>query len=105
LDFAVNIPADPALPLPHRLMTKAAFQSPVLIDDVASLVPARSVHAPLLSGCALQIECAVGRFVPGEWDVELAGEILLLHRGDIFLDPARHADFCALQPLHAIFPS
>lgn len=103
LDFAVNIPAD--LALPRQLMGKASCRGPVLIDDIAGLAPARLVHAPLLTGCALQIECAHGLIVPGDWDLELVGEVILLHRGDFFLDPANHPDFCALRPLHAIFPS
>lgn len=102
-DFVVNIPED--LALPRELMRKACSEAPVLIEDIARLAPARSVHAPLLSGFALQIECAHGLIVPGDWEVGLVGEIMLLHRGDFFLDPVKHPDFCALRPLHTIFPS
>ncbi|MCM2263863.1 MAG: hypothetical protein NDI73_01590 [Desulfuromonadales bacterium] len=104
-DFAVNIPANPMLPALTELIAKAAACSPVPIDADADFSPARSVHAPLLRGCALQIECVHGRNVPGGWATEFAGEIMLLHRGGIFLDPADHADFCALRPLRTALPS
>lgn len=102
--FAVNIPAAPGSPELAALVARAA-SAPVVIGTEAELVPARSVSAPLLKGCALQIECSRGRIVPGEWEPELAGDIVLLHRGGLILDPAGYPDFCALRPLRPIFPS
>ena len=102
-DFAVNIPAAAAsLPL-HELV--AAAGSPVLLAGTIGTSPARTVHAPLLNGCAVQLECAGGRVVAGGWDAELAGTVRLLRRGGLIIDPAAYPDLCALRPLHAVFPS
>ena len=105
LDFAVNVPDTGQLAGLHQMMQGAACGFPVPIGTLSGLHPARSVHAPLLTGCALQIECAQGRLASGEWEPELAGDIVLLHRGGLFIDPADHHDFCALRPLRAFFPS
>jgi flavin reductase (DIM6/NTAB) family NADH-FMN oxidoreductase RutF len=104
-DFAVNIPADLQFPALLELMPGLCSGERVACLDPRGLVPARTVHAPLLAGCTLQIECAHGRLHTADWEPELAGDILLLHRGGIFLDPADHADICALWPLRAILPS
>lgn len=104
-DFAVNIPTTPMLPALNELIAKAAAYSPVVIDDAANFSPGRSVRAPLLTGCTLQIECIHGTVAPDGWTTEFAGEIMLLHRGGIFLDPAGHTDFCALRPLRTALPS
>lgn len=103
-DFAVNVPGETGCPCLHELL-QAAGDGPVMISDRLPLAPARSVRAPLLAGCALQIECAHGRSLPGDWEPEFAGDIVLLHRGGLFVDPADHADFCALGPLRAMLAS
>lgn len=103
-DFAINIPGDEKIHGLRELMQEGAA-GPVSIGARVKLHPARSVHAPLLTGCVLQIECAHGRLLAGEWEPELAGDILLLHRGGHFIDPADHPDFCALFPLRTFFPS
>jgi len=105
LDFAVNIPVAPTLPALNELIAKAAACPTVTINDAADFSPGRFVHAPLLSGCTLQIECVHGRIVPGGWNTEFAGEIRLLHRGGLFFAPDGHPDFCALQPLRTALPS
>jgi flavin reductase (DIM6/NTAB) family NADH-FMN oxidoreductase RutF len=104
-DFAVNIPAALQFPALRELLPglDSGVRSACL--DPRGLVPARTVHAPLLPGCTLQIECAHGRLHAADWEPELAGDILLLHRGGVFVDPADHADLCALWPLRAILPS
>lgn len=102
--FAINVPALAGGAALDGLIARAAA-APVAIDIFAESFPARSVAAPLLAGCALQIECAHGRILPGEWEPEIAGDIVLLHRGGILLDPAAHPDFCALRPLRTVLPS
>lgn len=104
-DFSVNIPTDPREPGMDRLFARASAVAPVPIDDPGCVLPARTVNAPLLAGCAVQIECVHGRLAAGGWDAEMIGEIVLLHRGGLFLSPATHPDFCALQPLRTRFPS
>lgn len=103
MDFAVNVFCD--LQIPPWLDPGQRPAGPIVLDEAPGLLPARLVHAPLLAGCALQLECARARVVPGDWEPELAGDILLLHRGGLFLDPADHPDFCALRPLRTILPS
>ena len=104
-DFAVNVPADLQFPALRKLMHGLRAGEWAARLDPRGLVPARTVHAPLLAGCTLQLECAHGRFLNADWEPELAGDILLLHRGGVFLDPADHADLCALWPLRVILPS
>jgi flavin reductase (DIM6/NTAB) family NADH-FMN oxidoreductase RutF len=104
-DFAVNIPANPQCPALRELMPGLCSGERAACLDPRGLVLARSVHAPLLAGCTLQIECAHGRLLAADSEPELAGDILLLHRGGVFLDPADHADICALWPLRATLPT
>jgi flavin reductase (DIM6/NTAB) family NADH-FMN oxidoreductase RutF len=104
-DFAINVPADGQIQGLHELVQGGASGRPVMIDAGLALTPARSVHAPLLAGCVLQIECAHGRLIAGDWEPELAGDIVLLHRRGHLLDPADHPDFCVLHPLRTFFPS
>lgn len=102
--FAINIPLNPEDAVLNELIARAA-SAPVAIDAATEFAPARSVHAPLLAGCALQIECAHGRIHPGEWEPEIVGDVVLLHRGGLLLNPATYPDFCALRPLRTVFPS
>lgn len=104
-DFTVNIPGERGCDDLRRLMGGAGSVClPVPADDL-KLVPSRLVRAPLLADCALQLECGRGRFLPGSFEPELAGDLLLLHRGGFFVDPAGLADFCALAPLRVVVPS
>ena len=104
-DFAVNVPADPQFPALRKLLHGCRAGGRATRLDPRKFVPARTVHAPLLAGCTLQIECARGRLLPAGWEPELAGDILLLHRGGVFHNPADHIDLCALWPLRVILPS
>jgi len=103
-DFVINVPANAQIQKLRELLQEGVPGRPVPIA-AGLLQPARSVQAPLLTGCVLQIECAHGRLPGGEWEPELAGDILLLHRGGHFLKPADHPDFCALRPLCGVFRS
>lgn len=104
-DFAVNVPADLQFPALRQLLRGYRAGGRAKRLDPRKFVPARTVHAPLLAGCMLQIECARGRLLSADREPELAGDILLLHRGGVFLDPADHSDLCALWPLRVILPS
>jgi len=103
-DFVVNVPADQDAANLHGLVRRLRDGAPLSSIVPADLIAARKVHAPLLLGCALQIECTHGCLIPGDWETELAGDLLLLHRGGVALDPAAVADFCALWPLRANLP-
>lgn len=103
MDFAVNVFAE--LPMPPLWGPEQGAAGSLVLDASLPLFTARLAHAPLLAGCALQIECAHGRLLPGDWEPELAGDILLLHRGGLIFDPADVRDFCALLPLRTILHS
>jgi hypothetical protein len=100
-DFAVNIPARMDAPVFRDLLRPGTSGCVLTLLAGAQLAPARAVHAPLLAGCVLQIECGCGRILPRDWEPELAGDIRLLHRDSLILDPAAYSDFCSLHPLRA----
>jgi len=103
-DFVVNVPADDDTAGLHVLVRRLRAGEPLSSIVPVDLIAARKVRAPLLNGCALQIECTHGCLVGGEWEAELTGDLLLLHRGGVTLDPAAVDDFCALWPLRASLP-
>jgi hypothetical protein len=104
-DFAVNIPAS----LDRQILSKLPQWSlpgcTLELGAETELLSAHVIRAPLLAGCTLQIECSGGRALPGDWVPQLAGNILLLHRGGRCLDPTSCRDFSALHPLHAEPPA
>jgi len=101
-DFAVNIPAGPDVAALCELLQKLPPGCPVHIGTGPELRPGHRVQAPLLACCALRIECRHGRVQPRDWEAELAGEIVLLHRGALAFDPADHVEFSALHPLRQV---
>lgn len=103
-DFAVNIPLRMDAPLLRDLLPAGTAGCALTLLAGAQFAPARSVHAPLLAGCVLQIECSGGRILPRDWEPELAGDIRLLHRDRQILDPAAYPDFCAVHPLRMDSP-
>ena len=103
IGFAVNIPARMDLPVLRDLVRPGIAGCAVVVAG-AQLAPARCARAPLLAGCVLQIECAGGRVLPRDWEPELAGEILVVHRGGHTIEPAASPDFCTLFPLRADCP-
>jgi hypothetical protein len=103
-DFAVNVPAERQFPKLQALIRDLRAGAPLMAVELAGLIPARMVSAPLLAGCALHLECARGSLMPGDWERELAGELLLLRRGAVTHTSAAGDDFCALWPLRASLP-
>jgi hypothetical protein len=104
-DFVINIPADMASHELQELVRQTLTAGAVPLADSPLLLPSRTVRAPLLAGCTLQIECNQGRILPERWEPELVGTVALLRRGGLFVDPADYPEFCALAPLRSIFPS
>lgn len=98
-DFAVNIPLRMDASLFRALMSPGPSGCALTLLAGAKLARASSVHAPLLAGCVLQIECSGGRILPRDWEPELAGDIRLLHRDGHTIDAAACSDFCAVHPL------
>ena len=100
-EFAVNIPASMDVPILRQLLPRTPPGRALLIGAETELLPARSIRAPLLTGCTLQIECVSGRIHTCGWVPALAGDIVLLHRGGQCLDPSACRDFGSLSPLRA----
>jgi hypothetical protein len=98
-DFIVNIPLRMDAPLLRELLPPGTSGCAQMLLAGAQVAPARAVHAPLLAGCALQIECSGSRILPRAWEPELAGDIRWLHRDHQSIDPAAYPDFCAVHPL------
>lgn len=104
VDFVLNVPASPhASPL-QSLLDRQRHRRLRRGDSSVELRPAHLVQAPLLACCPLQIECAGGRLLLGDWETELVGDILLLHRAGCLIKPAEHTDFCAIRPLQIFMP-
>ena len=106
-DFVVNVPGAPDsadYAAAHVLIRRLRAGAPLSSIGAPGLLPARKVCAPRLAGCALQIECTHGCLLPGDWETALAGELVLLHRGGVSLEPAAAGDFCALWPLRVSLP-
>jgi len=101
-DFAVNIPAGPDVAALCARLRTLPPGCPVPIGTGPELRPGHRVQAPLLACCALRIECRRGRFQPRDWEAELAGDILLLHRGGVSFDPGDHPEFSTLHPLRQL---
>jgi flavin reductase (DIM6/NTAB) family NADH-FMN oxidoreductase RutF len=97
-DFTVNLPPRRGLAALSEPLARALPGCTLAIGTAAELRPARQVHAPLLAGCALHIECTAGRLLPHDREEELAGEIVLLHRDGLCLAPEDDDDFSLLQP-------
>ncbi len=93
-DFVVNLPPREEC----SLLNGTTPEQPFVLLGRPRLLPARSVRAPLLDGCALQIECTRGRMQPGVWEPALAGDIVLMHRGGWLFPAADFPDFCTLRP-------
>lgn len=103
-DFVVNVPGDQHSAALHVLISKLRSGETLLIDQLAGTRPARKVHAPLLAGCELHLECAHGCLSPGDWDTELDGDLLLLHRAGTTIAAPVANDICTLWPFRTSPP-
>jgi len=98
-DFVYNIPHDHSLLQIREVMRQGKLCLSPLEDLGLDCRPAMTALAPLLTGCAVQLECLQGRLVKAGLDSELRGGVVCLHRGEIVIRPADVPDFCAVQPL------
>lgn len=98
-DFVLNVPSSQGLDTISRAMSKGKLcfseGEELNLDSVAGLVAV----APRLFDCAVQIECVDGNLFESGVDVELCGDVVRVHRGEVVIDPEKIPDLCAVQPL------
>ena len=98
-DFVFNVPSERGLDALRDLMQRGRFCLYAEQDLHQVCVCATAVKAPLLTDCALQLECRGGLLVDSCYDTELTGEVVCLHRAQAVVDVAEFADLSAIQPL------
>lgn len=98
-DFVLNIPHEDRLDDIRAVMHQR--QRPVNVEDCLGCATASGVIAlaPRLIDFAVQVECVRGELINNEFEAELVGDVVRVHRGEIVIDPAEISDLCALQPL------
>ena len=97
-DFVLNVPYESDLGKIREVMCQGEF----CLNAQALGYPCVSgiaAVAPRLIDCAVQIECVGGRLVDSDFDVELCGDVVRLHRDQVVIDPADLPDLCAIHPL------
>jgi len=98
-DFVLNIPYEADL---NRIQD-VVRQGGLCLNSEGALgfrcAPGIVAAAPRLLDCAVQIECVNGRLVDSDFDVELCGDVIRVHRDQVVIDPADIPDLCAIQPL------
>ncbi len=98
-DFVVNIPYEDCLEKIRAIMTQGRLCLHSEADLGLACLVGVAATAPRLLECAVQIECVGGRLVDSDFETELSGEIIRLHRGDQVIDPADVPELCAIHPL------
>lgn len=98
-DFAFNVPSAVCLRELRHLMKKGALCLSIESDLGQSSVCGLSSVSPLLTKCAIQLECTSGQLLDSDYDTELTGDVLRLHRGQKVINLAEVPDLCAIQPL------
>ncbi len=96
-DFSFNVPDVSDLPLLRERMRQGQFCLDIGRDLGFACVPGRSVAAPRLLSCSVQIECVGGRVEDCGHERELTGEVVVLHRGQEVVEASGLQDL-ALQP-------
>lgn len=99
-DFILNIPHDVDLETIRKGMADGKFCLHAEEDLDYSCLSGIGAKAPRLLECAVQIECVGGRLLETDFDVELCGDVVRVHREGVNLDPLRIPDLCAVYPLH-----
>lgn len=97
-DFVLNVPYESDLNKIRKVLGQGEFCLNTLDLGYAFVTGVVAV-APRLLDCAVQIECVGGRLVDSDFDVELCGCVVRLHRNQVVIDPAEIPELCAIQPL------
>lgn len=98
-DFAFNVPSAVCLRELRHFMQKGAFCLDIESDLGQHSVCGISSVSPLLTKCAIQLECRSGQLLDSDYDTELAGDVVRLHRGQRVINVSDVPDLCAIQPL------
>lgn len=98
-DFAFNVPSAICLRELRHFTQKGAFCLNIESDLGQSSVCGLTSVSPLLTKCAIQLECTSGQLLDSDYDTELTGDVLRLHRGQKVINVAEVPDLCAIQPL------
>lgn len=98
-DFVFNVPSERGLESLRDLMQQGRYCLYAEQDLHQVCLCGTAVEAPLLTECAIQLECRGGLLVDSNYDTELTGEVVRLHREQAVLDVAEFPDLCAIQPL------
>jgi flavin reductase (DIM6/NTAB) family NADH-FMN oxidoreductase RutF len=98
-DFVLNVPYEKELDKIRKVMS----QGKLCLNAQDSLGYTCSsgvvAIAPRLLDCAVQIECLAGRLIDSDFDTELCGDVVRVHRDGIVIDTTDIPDLCAIQPL------
>ena len=97
-DFVFNVPYERDLDEIRHVVYQGKFCFSAQELDYACVSGIAAV-APRLLDCAVQIECVAGRLVKTDFDAELCGNVVRIHRGNVMIDAADIPDLCAIQPL------
>lgn len=98
-DFVFNVPSEQGLQAIRDLMAQGKLCLDVCADLRQACVIGLVAAAPRLTGCSVQLECIGGTLSDSEYDTELRGEVVYLHRGPVSMAAADIKDLCAMQTL------
>ena len=98
-DFVLNVPREDCLKKIRHVMTQGRLCVNAEAELGLACASGFVALAPRLLDCAVQIECVGGTLVDAGFDVELCGEVVRVHRGQVVVDPADIPDLCAILPL------
>jgi flavin reductase (DIM6/NTAB) family NADH-FMN oxidoreductase RutF len=98
-DFVFNVPSASGLKTIRDLMRQGKLCLDVGADLQQTCMRGTSTAAPCLTGSTVQLECVGGTLSDSGYDMELKGEVVLLHRAGVTVRACQINDLCAIQPL------
>ncbi len=101
-DFVFNVPSESGLKTIRHLMKQGKVCLDVGADLQQTCIGGTSAAAPRLTACPVQLECIGGTLSDSGYDIELKGDVLLLHRGGQSIAMDEVTDLCAIQPLRSL---
>lgn len=100
--FVLNIPDSRSLKKVGQLLDQGRACLDVAGDLEMTVHPAARVPVPCLDGCSLYFECLDGRILRDNFEPEVAGEVVLLRRDGVLLDPRDVPELCAISPFSPV---
>jgi flavin reductase (DIM6/NTAB) family NADH-FMN oxidoreductase RutF len=101
-DFVFNAPTESGLKTIRELMKQGNHCLDVGADLQQTCIIGTAAAAPRLTACPVQLECIGGTLFDSGYDIELKGDVILLHRGGQSIGVDEITDLCAIQPLSAL---